>query len=200
MTISSSLLVDRTAKVKHLDDTSRTKIKILTNDLNKLSLRKLTCSEGIHTDRSRMRNTDRIGKLDLTLVSKTCCNNVLCNITCSISSRTVNLCAVLTGKSTAAVTSCSAVGINDDLTTCQTTVTVRSADNKTTCRIDEILRIRINHISRNDRIKNILLNILMDLLLSNIRIMLCRAYNSIDSLRLAGLIILNSNLSLSIWS
>ena len=108
-----------------------TKIKILTNDLNKSGLRKLTCSEGIHTDRSRMSNTDRIGKLDLTLVSKTSCNNVLCNITCSISSRTVNLCAVLTRESTAAVTSCSAVGINDDLTSCQTTVTVRSADNKT---------------------------------------------------------------------
>ena len=77
MTISSSLLVDRTTKIKHLDDTSRTKIKILTNDLNKSGLRKLTCSEGIHTDRSRMSNTDRIGKLDLTLVSKTSCNTAL---------------------------------------------------------------------------------------------------------------------------
>ena len=41
VTISSSLFVDRTAKIKHLDDTSRTKVKILTNDLNKLGLRKL---------------------------------------------------------------------------------------------------------------------------------------------------------------
>ena len=43
VTVSCGLTVDRTAKVKHLDDTSRTKIKVLTNDLNKLSLRKLTC-------------------------------------------------------------------------------------------------------------------------------------------------------------
>ena len=200
MTISCCLFVDRTAKVKHLDDTSRTKIKVLTNDLNKLGLRKFTGSESIHTDRCRMSNTDRIGKLDLALVSKTCCNDILCNITGSISSRTVNLCAVLTGESTAAMTACSTVGINDDLTSCQTTVTVRSADYETACRVDEIFGISVNHISRNDGIKNIFLNILMDLLLSNIRIMLCRAYNSIDSLRLAGLIILNSNLSLSIRS
>ena len=126
VTISSSLFVDRTAKIKHLDDTSRTKVKILTNDLNKLGLRKLTSSESIHTDRCRMCNTDRIGKLDLTLVSKTCCNNILSNVTSCISCRTVYLCAVLTGESTAAVTSCSTVGINDDLTSCQATVTVRS--------------------------------------------------------------------------
>ena len=98
------------------------------------------------------------------------------------------------------MTSCSTVGINDDLTSCQTTVTVRSADNKTACRVDEIFGIRVNHISRDDRIKNIFLNVLMDLLLSNIRIMLCRAYNRIDSLRFASLIILNCNLSFSIWS
>ena len=79
MTISCCLFVDRTAKVKHLDDTSRTKIKVLTNDLNKLGLRKFTGSESIHTDRCRMSNTDRIGKLDLALVSKTCCNDILCN-------------------------------------------------------------------------------------------------------------------------
>ena len=96
VTISCCLFVDWTAKVKHLDDTSRTKIKVLTNNLDKLSLRKLTCSESINTDRSRMSNTDRIGKLDLALVSKTCCNDVLGNITSCISCRTVNLCAVLT--------------------------------------------------------------------------------------------------------
>ena len=116
MSISSCLSVNRSSQIKHLDNSRRAKVKVLTNDLNQLCIRKFTGSECFYVDRCRMSNTDRIGKLDLTLVSKTCCNNVLCNITCSLSSRTVNVCAVLTGKSTAAVTFISTVGIYNDLT------------------------------------------------------------------------------------
>ena len=151
-------------------------------------------------DRCRTCNTNRIRKLNFTLISQACCYNIFCNITCCISCRTVYLCAVLTGKSSAAVTTGSAISIYNDLTSCKSAVTVRSADYETSCRVDEVLCILIYHICRDNLIKYIFLDIFMNLLLSYIRIMLCRAYNSIDTERFSSFIIFYSNLCFSIWS
>ena len=124
MSISSCLSVNRSSQIKHLDNSRRAKVKVLTNDLNQLCIRKFTGSECFYVDRCRMSNTDRIGKLNLTFICKTCCNNIFCNITCSIRCGTVYLCTVFTGESTAAMTSGSTVSINDDLTSGKSTVII----------------------------------------------------------------------------
>ena len=130
------------------------KIEVLTDDLYKLLIGKLACSECIHHDRSRLCNTDRIRKLDLTFVCQTCCNDILCYISCCICCGTVYLCAVLTGECAAAVSCISTVSINDDLTTCQSAVTVRSADYETSCRIDDKYLVSSSTISAGkDRIE-----------------------------------------------
>ena len=100
----------------------------------------------------------------------------------------------------AAVTTGSAISIYNDLTSCKSAVTVRSADYETSCRIDKIFCILIHHICRNNLIKNIFFNIFMNLLLCNIRIMLSRAYNCINTYRFSSFIIFYSNLCFSIWS
>ena len=143
VSVSSCLFVNRSSQVKHLNDSSRTKVKVLTNNLNQFCIRKFACSKCFYVDRCRMSNTDCIGKLNLTFICKTCCNDILCNITCSICCRTVNLCAVFSGESSAAVTTSSTICINNDLTSCKSTVTVRSADYETSCRVDEVLCILI---------------------------------------------------------
>ena len=126
-----------------------------------------------------MSDTDCVGKLDLAFVSQTCCNDILCNVTCCICCRTVYFCAVFSGESSAAVTSHSTVCINDDLTSCQTCITVRSTDYETSCRIDEEFCLIIDQLCRKDRIEYIFFDILMDLLLSYIIIMLCGKNNSL---------------------
>ena len=99
VSVSSCLFVNRSSQVKHLNDSSRTKVKVLTNNLNQFCIRKFACSKCFYVDRCRMSNTDCIGKLNLTFICKTCCNDILCNITCSICCRTVNLCAVFSTRS-----------------------------------------------------------------------------------------------------
>ena len=198
MSVSRCLLIDRTAKIKHPDDSCRTKIEVLSYDLNQLLIRNLASSEGIYSDRGGLCNANRIGKLDLTLISQSCCYDILCYITCCISCRTVYLGAVLTRESTAAVTCISAVGIYNDLTSGKTCVSVRSTDYETACRIDEVFGILIQKLLRKDRIKYILLNILVNLLLCYIRIMLGRKHNSLQTDGLAILIILYRHLALSI--
>src|SRR5699024_1416498 len=125
-------------------------------------------------------DSDCIGKLNLALVRKSCRYDILRNIAGCVSCRAVYLCAVLSGESSAAVARVSAVGIHDDLASCQSAVAVRSADYETACWIDEKLRIRVNHVCRKDLIKDILLNILVDLLLCHIRIMLCGEYHCVQ--------------------
>ena len=75
-----------------------------------------------------------------------------------------------------------------------------STEYDSSCRVNEIFCVLIYHICRNDLIENIFLNVLMDLLLSYIRIMLCRAYYCIDTAWFSGFIIFYSNLCLSVWS
>ena len=77
---------------------------------------------------------------------------------------------------------------------------MRSTDYETSCRVDEVLGIIIYHVCRDDLIKYIFLDVFVDLLLCNFRIMLCRAYNCIDTDRFAFFTVFNSYLSFSVWS
>ena len=74
---------------------------------------------------------------------------------------------------------------------------MRSADNEVSGRIDEVLCVFIYHILRKDRIKYVLLNILMDLFLRNGSFMLCGKNDRIQSCRLS-IDVLNGNLRFSI--
>ena len=96
------------------------------------------------------------------------------------------------------MTRISAVGIYDDLTSCKTCISVRSADYETSCRIDEVFGILIQKLLGKDGIKYMLLDIFMDLFLCNIRIMLCGKDNCFQTDRLAILIVFYRNLTLSI--
>ena len=198
MSVSCGLFVDRTAQIKHLDDSCWSQIEVFANDLYQFSIGQLAGSEGINSDRSRSCNTDSIGELDLTLVSKSCCNDVLCCVTCCISCRTIYLGAVFSGECSAAVTGISTIGVYDDLTSGQTTVSVRSSDNETASRVDEELGVCIYHVSWKDRIEDIFLDILMDLFLRYFFTMLSGQNNCLQTDRFAVLIIFNSNLSLSV--
>ena len=91
-----------------------------------------------------------------------------------------------------------AVGIYDDLAPGQSAVTVRTADHKSSRRVDKEFGILVNHFCGNDLVKYIFFNILVDLLLGHIRVMLRGKYNCIQSFRSPILIILYCDLCLSV--
>src|SRR5699024_1362281 len=155
MSVSGSLFVDRSSQIKHTDDSRRTEIKVFSDDLHKFLVGEFSCSERFHINGSGTGNSDSVGKLDLTFVRKSRRNNILRHITGRVSCGTVHLGTVFSGKSSAAVTSVSAVAVHDDLTACKTAVSVRSSDNKTTCGINKIFCIFIHHICGDNSVKNI---------------------------------------------
>ena len=70
VTISCRLFVDWSSQVKHTNDSSRTKVEILTDNLNKFSIRNFTCSKCIYIDGSRSCNSDCVRKLDFAFISQ----------------------------------------------------------------------------------------------------------------------------------
>ena len=165
VSVSSGLLVDRTAQIQHFNDTCRTKIEFFADDLNQLLIVQFTCSKGIYHNRCRLCDTDRIGKLDLTALCKSRCHDILGNISCGVGCRTVYLCTILTGKCSAAVTCLSTVGVYDNLASGESAVSVWSTDNETSGRVDKDLGGLIDQLCRNNRVDHIFLDVLMNLLL-----------------------------------
>ena len=98
------------------------------------------------------------------------------------------------------MTCISAVGVYDDLTTGQSAVTVRSADHKTSGRIDEELGVCIDHVCGQNGIEYIFLDILMNLFLRYMLVMLGRQNDSFQTDRLAILIIFYGYLALAVGS
>ena len=138
MSVGCRLFINRAAQVEHTDDARGTEIEILTDNIHQLFIGNLSGAVCIHHDGGRTGHTDGIGKLNLTLVGKAGGNDVLRRIAGRIGRGAVHLGAVLTGESAAAVTGIAAIGINDDLASCQTAVAVRAADDEAPGGVDEI--------------------------------------------------------------
>ena len=116
MAICSRLSVDRTAKIQHLNDSRRTKIEILPDDLGNLRVGKFSCSSRIDRDRHRLCHADRVGEFDLHFIRKTGRNDILRDVAGCVRCRAVYLGRILSGECSAAVACISAVCIYDDLT------------------------------------------------------------------------------------
>ena len=156
--------------------------------------------ECVDEDRCGLGHADRIGELNLYFVRIACCHEVLGYISCCIGCASVNLGAVLSGESAAAVARHSAVSVDDDLAAGEACVAGRSADHESACRIDEELGVLIDHIRRKDLVKDILLDVSVDLLLIRIVRVLRGENNRLKSAGLSVLIVLHGDLCLSVGS
>ena len=142
------------------------------NQVHKFLTALLSGSKSVNHNRCRFCHTDRIRQLDFTFICQSCRYDVLGHISCRISRRAVNLRAVFSGECSAAVTGISAVSIYDDFSSGKSCVSMRTSDDKTSCRINIELGLIIHHLCRKNLVKDFSLNILMNLFLSHIRIML----------------------------
>ena len=75
---------------------------------------------------------------------------------------------------------------------------MRSADDKTSGRVNKKPGIFIQHVLRKYRIKNVFANVFMNLFLGHFRIMLCGKNHRIDPGRFAVLIIFDGHLGFSV--
>src|SRR5690348_2741058 len=112
---------------------------MLAHQVLDLSLRKLSCAEGIDQYAHRVSYANCIRQLNFAAVSQTGSDHVLRNVTSYIAGGAINLCRVLARECTAAMTSHTAVGVDDDFSSSETGVAHRTADDEASCGIDVVL-------------------------------------------------------------
>ena len=142
MTVSRGLFIDGSAQIKVIDNRQRTQVKDLTHSLFNLERINLFGSESLNVQAHRCRLPNSVSDLNLGTVSKTGTHNVLGNPTHGVCCRTINLRGVLARERTPAVTSRTAIGINNNLATGQTGIAYGTTLHKTAGRVHNKLRVR----------------------------------------------------------
>src|SRR5450830_1891696 len=194
--VSSGLLIDRAQQIEHLHDAFWTQVKVFQHQFSQLFVADLAGAEGGHHDRSRLGDTDRVRHLDLATRGQAGYHDVLGEITAGIGGRTVDLGRILARERAAAVRSCAAVGVDDDLATGQATIALRTADNETAGRIDQITGI-LQPFSRHHRTDDFFDRGFFDGFVFHFRRMLRGQHNGVDRDR-AAVDILQRHLRFSI--
>ncbi len=92
--VSCQIAVDWTAQVESFDNLSWTQIKYFLYCFFQNLICNCTGTKGVYVDGNRLCNTDCVCQLYFTAFCQFCCNDILCNISCCISCRAVNLCRV----------------------------------------------------------------------------------------------------------
>src|SRR5262245_55720880 len=110
-------------------------------------------------------------------------DEVLGNVTSHVAGGAVDLRWILAGKSTAAVATVAAVGVNDDLAPCDAGVSHRSADDETASGIDVGLGALIHQVGRNDVLDHFSGDEFVKLLVRNRIAVLGGDYDAVDARR-----------------
>src|SRR5262245_45645249 len=103
MPVAGRLPINRPAQIKRFDNASWCKLEVLTDEFGDLVLIDLTGSEGIDADRHRVRDADRVRKLDFDAVGEAGGHHVLRDVSRHVAGRPVNLRRILARESAAAV-------------------------------------------------------------------------------------------------
>ncbi len=105
VTISRNLFVDRSEQIEVLDDRSGTQVEVLLYQFCDLIIGDFACTECIYQNGNGMCNADGVSQLYFAVACDAGGNDVLCNVSSHVGRASVNLCRVLAGERTAAVSS-----------------------------------------------------------------------------------------------
>ena len=124
------LEVDRVSKVELLDDDTRSQVKVVLDYLDELVRRFIGCAICLNEDGKRLRNTDGVGELDECTTSQFGINKRLSDPPSKVGSRAVDFGVVLAGEGTTTMSTPATIGIDDDLTASQTSITLRATNDE----------------------------------------------------------------------
>ena len=136
VTVLGCLEVDWAGQIELLDDDSGSHVEVLLDDLNQLIGRSGGGTVRLDEDGKWLCNTDGIRELDKGTSGKLCVDQRLCDPTGEVCGRTIDLGEILSRESTTSVSSPSTVCVDNDLTTSETSVTLRTTDNEKSGRLD----------------------------------------------------------------
>ena len=117
-------------------DDTRPEVPVVADDLDELSVGLLASAVGFDKDRQRLSDTDGVRELDKGTTSETSSYKGLGDPASGVGSRTIHLGEVLAREGTSTVGTPATVGVNDDLTASETSITLGTTDNETSRGLD----------------------------------------------------------------
>ena len=165
-------------------DASGAEVEVLGDDIGELSIGHalLDSSVGVNKDGERVRNTNGVRKLNKGSSAELGSNEGLGDPTSGVGGRTVDLGGVLSGESSTSVGSPSTVGVNDDLTSSKTSISVRSSNNESARGVQVVDGLVVEELLGDDRLDDVLHEILGDLFVGDILGVLGGDDNGVDTL------------------
>lgn len=136
MAVLSGLEVDGLGKIELLDDDTGAEVEVVADDLDELLRGLLGGAVGIDVDGEGLSDTNGVGELDKGTAGKAGGNEGLGDPAADVGSGTVDLGEVLAGEGTTTVSTPATVGVDDDLTASETGITLGTADDEETGRLD----------------------------------------------------------------
>lgn len=201
----SGLLVNGSLQVEFLDEHTRSEIEVLGDYFLEISVSVSISNSVVSVDvhRQRLSNTNTISDLDESSLAEAIRNERLSDPSGGISSRSIDLSGVLSREGTTTVTTPTTIGVNDDFTSSETSITMRSSDSERTRRIQVVNGVCVQQVSGDDYLNDVLLEFLSDVFVGNSGSVLLRNEDSVDTERsneLTFLLVFNGHLHLSVGS
>ncbi|KAH3664772.1 hypothetical protein OGATHE_003587 [Ogataea polymorpha] len=136
--IINVLEVDWSSQIKLLDQDTWSQVEVLVHNGDQLLRGKLGGSVRVNVDRKRLGHTDSVRELHQTSSGKTSVDQRLGNPSGGVGGRSVDLRKVLSRKGTTTVGTPSSVSVDNDLSTGQTSISVRTTNDKSTRRLNVV--------------------------------------------------------------
>lgn len=136
MAVLGRLQVDRPGQVELLDDDTGAHVEVVADDLDELVRGLGGGAVGVDKDGQGLGDTNGVGQLDQGAAGEAGGDQGLGNPTGQVGGGTVDLGEVLAGEGTTAVGTPAAVGVDNDLTTSQTGVTLGTTNDEETRWLD----------------------------------------------------------------
>lgn len=201
MTVLGRLEVDGLGKVELLDNDTGAEIEVLADDLDELIRGLLRSTVGLDEDGEGLSDTNGVGELDKDTAGKAGMNKGLGDPTTNVGSGTVDLGVVLAGESTTTVGTPATVGVDNDLTTSETGITLRTTDDEAARGLDVVNGAVVQKLSGDDLLDDLLLDDSTELLGGNIIAVLSRDDDRVHAQGLDGtavVSVLNGDLGLGV--
>lgn len=130
VTVLGGLEVDGLGQVKFLNNDTGPQVEVVTDDLDELIRALGRGTVGIDVNGQGLSDTDGVRELNQSAAGKASSDQRLGDPSADVGSRAVDLGEVLSGEGTTTVGTPATVGVDNDLTTSQTSVTLRSTDDE----------------------------------------------------------------------
>ena len=130
VTVRRSLKVLRLLETERLDNETRAEVEVLADDLDKLLIRLLARAVSVDVDGEGLSNTNGVRELNKGTAREASRHERLGDPAGGVGSRTVDLRPVLAGEGTTTVRTPTTVGVNDDLTAGETSITLGTTNDE----------------------------------------------------------------------